>query len=204
MIKEKIPFVVINKYFKEPAINCVISDNVGGAKLSAEYLLGLGHRRIGIITGGKNFSASMERLKGFKQALKKGKIPFNANLVIEGSFQNGFSSGYDCTLKLLSKKPNPTAIFASSDEIALGVYGALRDKNYKIPQSMAVVGFDDTQFATHLIPSLTTVKQYGQEIGSQACGMLIDALNKKSFKLNKIKIPAKLIIRDSCSRAVTG
>lgn len=204
LIKDKIPFVVINRYFKEPAINCVVSDNVKGARISTEYLLKLGHRKVGIITGGKSFSASLERLKGFKQALKKGKIPFNANLVVEGSFQNGFSSGYDCTLKLLKKKPKPTAIFTSSDEIALGVYGALKDKNYKIPRDIAVVGFDDTQFATHLMPSLTTVKQYGQEIGSQACGMLIDVLNKKSFKLNKIKIPTKLIIRDSCSKTVTG
>lgn len=198
LIKEDISFVVLDRFFKEPKISCVASDNVGGAKSVVKYLAGLGHRKIGFITGQKMFSASRERMKGYIQALKENKIPFRESLVIEGSFQNGVTSGYKCAMELFSRTLRPTAIFAGNDEIAMGVFQAVRDMDLKVPKDISVVGFDDAQFAAHLTPALTTVKQYGYEIGYQSCEMLINILNKNPIETNKIKIPTELIIRDSC------
>ncbi len=199
LVKENINFVVVNRFFKGPHINCVASDNIQGAKLATAHLISLGHKRIGFVTGQKSFSASCERIEGYKQALGERNLPFDESLLVEGSFQNGISSGYKCTLELLlNRSPRPTAIFAANDEIAVGVFQALRDKNIKIPQEMAVVGFDDAQFAAYLTPPLTTIKQYSYEIGFGACEMLIKLLNKEPVGTHKIKIPTKLVIRDSC------
>ncbi len=202
LVKEDVAFVLLDRFFKEPKVNCVASDNVGGAKSVVNYLAGLGHKKIGFITGQKVFSASRDRIRGYIHALKENKIPLNESLVLEGSFQNGVTSGYTCAMELLSGAPRPTAIFAGNDEIAMGVFQAVRDTDLKVPKDISVVGFDDAQFASHLTPPLTTVKQYGYEIGYQSCEMLINVLNKNPIETNKIRVPTELIIRDSCrSRA---
>lgn len=198
LIKEKIAFVVVNRSFKEPLINCVASDNAEGEKIATAHLLDLGHKRIGFITGEMKLVTVSERIKGYSQALKEKKVAFNEELVIEGSFATGISSGYECALQLLNMTPKPTAILAGNDEMAVGVFQAAREKKLKIPQDIAVVGFDDTQFAPHLKPALSTVKQYGDKIGVEACGMLIKILNREPLQTNKLKVPTRLIIRDSC------
>jgi DNA-binding LacI/PurR family transcriptional regulator len=198
LVKEDIAFVLLDRFFKEPEVNCVASDNAGGAKSVVDYLVNLGHRRIGFITGEETFSASRERTKGYVQALKKKKIPLDGSLVIAGSFQNGVTSGYTCAKELLIRTLRPTAIFAGNDEIAMGVFQGVREAGLKVPGDISVVGFDDAQFAAHLTPPLTTVKQFGYEIGYQSCEMLINILNKTPLGTNKIKIPTELIIRDSC------
>ncbi len=202
LIKEDIAFVLLDRFSKEPKVNCVASDNVGGAKSAVNHLVSLGHRKIGFITGQRMFFASRERIKGYIQALKENKIPLNESLIVEGSFQNGVTSGYTCAMELLSRTPRPTAIFAGNDEISMGVFQAVRDVDLRVPKDISVVGFDDAQFAPHLTPPLTTVKQYGYEIGYQSCEMLINILNKNPIETNKIRVPTELIIRDSCrSRA---
>ena len=198
LVNEDIAFIVLERFFKEPGVNCVISDNTGGARSAVSYLIEQGHKRIGFITGERTFCASRDRIKGYIQALKENKIPLNESLVIEGSFQNGITSGYACAMELFSRTSRPTAIFAGNDEIAMGVFQAVRDVDLKVPKDISVIGFDDAPFAAHLTPPLTTVRQFGYEIGYQACEMLIGLLNKNPIETNKIKVPTELIIRDSC------
>ena len=198
LLQENINFVIVNRFIKDPRVNCAASDNIKGAQLATKHLIDLRHKRIGFIGGEKGFSASKERLEGYTQALKEKEIPFNKEYITEGSFRNGISSGYKCALKLLETSPKPTAIFAANDEIAIGVFQLLKEKEIAIPQDMAVIGFDDAQFAAYLTPPLTTVRQFGYNIGSQACEMLIEILHDKPLKTNKIKVHSKLIIRKSC------
>lgn len=199
LAKEDIAFVLLDRFFKEPQVNCVTSDNVGGAKSAVGYLADLGHKKIAFITGEKRFSSSRDRIKGYLQALKEKNLPFHESLVIEGSFVNGVASGHSCATELFTRRPLPTAVFAGSDEIAMGVFQAAADKRLRIPRDISVIGFDDAQFAAHLTPSLTTVKQYSYEIGFYACGMLMKLLNKVPLETNKIKVPTELLIRNSCS-----
>jgi DNA-binding LacI/PurR family transcriptional regulator len=99
---------------------------------------------------------------------------------------------------LLALKDRPTAVFAFSDELAIGVMQAARHKGLKLPEDLAVVGYDDIEYGAHLQPRLTTIAQDPYAIGSKACQLLIDILNGVSISRNKILAPVELVVRDSC------
>lgn len=195
---ERFPFVFVNRNIKDPEIPCVGSDNVQGGRLAVEHLIGLGHRRIGVVTGKSDLASTHERLEGYRQALKAHKISFDADLVREGLFEEGIKTGQRCGGELLSLADRPTAVFALCDEQAIGVMQAARDRRLKLPEDLAIVGYDDIEYGAHLQPRLTTIAQDPYAIGSKACQLLIDILNGVSVSQNKILAPVELIVRDSC------
>jgi DNA-binding LacI/PurR family transcriptional regulator len=196
--QEGVPFVLVNRYLDDPSAPCVAPDDIGGGRMATEHLLQLGHRRIGIVTGSPRVAATTDRLAGYRQALQAFNVPFDPHLVEAGLFQQGIETGTRCGERLLSLANRPTAIFALSDELAMGVIQAARARGLRLPEDLAVVGYDNVTFSAHLNPPLTTVAQNPYAIGSTACRMLVDMLEGRRPEKANVLIPVRLIARDSC------
>ena len=137
----------------------------------ASYLQSLGHQRIGYIAGPRGFMSARERREGFVEALEKRGLRIPEAMIVEGGYT--YESGLAGAEILLSRSPRPTAIFASNDEMAAGVYRAARDLGLDVPRDLSVVGFDDGPIAGRLSPPLTTVRLPIRDIGRMAAGKLI-------------------------------
>ena len=199
LIDERFPVVLVNRKLSGSSYNYVICNNIQGAYEITEHLINLGHRKIAIITGSSNLSTGRERLQGYQKALKNHGIDFNQNYVIQGPFKR--ETGYEAAKKLLTMKDGPRAIFAGNDFMAIGVIDAIEELGMNIPEDVAVVGFDDTEFASHLRTKLTTVSQRKYEMGNLAVQILIDYIERKQKNyIHKVILEPKLVIRESCGQ----
>jgi LacI family transcriptional regulator len=196
LLRDGFPFVMVGRYPDE-RVNYVDIDNIGGARMAVEHLIRLGHRRIATIAGPLNMPAGRDRLLGYQQALAAHRIPTEEALIAEGDFSR--DSGMMCMQKLLSA--SPTAVFVASDTMAAGALQAIRRVNLQVPNDIAVVGFDDVSVAATVEPSLTTVRQPIEKLGSIATEVLLGVLDGSSeawTPAHKIIIPTELVIRESC------
>lgn len=192
----KFPFVLVDYQGIEEQVPAVCATNWQGAYNATEYLLELGHRRIGFITGDMEMSAARARLAGYQAALRTQHLPSEPELVRNGQFQ--YSEGYAATLDLFALPSPPTAIFASNDDMALGAMDALRGQGLRVPDDMSVVGFDGIPQAAFVHPPLTTVSQPLAKMGRVATQMLLDLMNDPEKPVHRIELPTELIIRESC------
>lgn len=149
-------------------------DDAGAAREMAEYLVGLGHRRIGFIVGHPDHFASGQRLLGYKAALAAHGIEFQERYVRQGYFT--FESGMDAAKELLTQPDPPTAIFASNDDMAAGVLMAAHELGINVPERLSVAGFDDTYIAKTVWPRLTTVHQPTYDLAYTATNLLLQML----------------------------
>jgi len=194
--EQKIPLVLVGRHFDTIKTNSVVSDDVLGGFLATEYLVKKGHRRILYISGPLHISSASERLKGYKEALKKYKISFEEKLV--RGYTAKMDEAYTLMGKLLKEKLNFTAIFTFSDFLAFGIMRALREEKLKIPDDVAVVGYDDIEFASILEIPLTTIHMPKYRLGMEGTNTLIDEIEKKnSGKPQKLVIKPELIPRNS-------
>ena len=194
--QENIP-VVLQGFLPGSDLPSVDVDNLGGAKTAVDHLIRLGHKRIGLITNGPLiYSAALARQQGYEAALRESNLPLDPDLLREGEFNP--ESGARAMKSLLALSNPPTAVFIASDMVAIGVIQAIRKAQLKIPQDIALVGFDDIPWAAYLSPGLTTIRLPAQEIGQQAAKLLITFLEGNTPSKTKIFLPTKLIIRDSC------
>jgi LacI family transcriptional regulator len=159
---------------------------------AAKHLAALGHRRIGIIAGPKGFRSREERLTGFIEGLKACGIELPNELRFDGAYT--FESGVAGAEVLLSRKPPPTAIFASNDEMAAGVYQVARQMGLSVPEDISIIGFDDTPVSSRLWPPLTTVRWPIRDMGRAAARKLLGSDEKVDLEL-----PAHLVKRESSS-----
>ena len=159
----------------DPTSKMVVSNDREAVAEAANYLESLGHRRIAVIAGPSQYRSAHERLQGFISALEKRGLRVPPELVVEGSYT--FESGVACAEILLSRRPRPTAIFASNDEMAAGVYKAAYRMGLRIPEDLSVVGFDDSPLASRLWPSLTTIRLPIRDMGRLAAAKLIPPLS---------------------------
>jgi DNA-binding LacI/PurR family transcriptional regulator len=170
-------------------------DNTEGAYQAIHYLLELGHRRIAAITGQLHVTSAVERLKGFKRALREGGISIAPEYIQEGRFDR--LSGYEKGLLLLQFSPRPTAIFAANDLVALGVLAALRELGLRCPEDVSLVGFDDLELASFTNPALTTVAQPAYQLGSRAAALLFERLGGENLPAQHIVMKTALKMRAS-------
>ncbi|MBN1535425.1 MAG: LacI family DNA-binding transcriptional regulator [Anaerolineales bacterium] len=193
----KFPFVLIDH--QGTAENCpaVGATNWQGAYTATEYLIQLGHERIGFITGSMDLGCSEDRLKGYRSALRTHHIPDKPELVYEGDFFQ--PDGYAGACALLDLENPPTAIFASNDVMAMGVLDAVRNRGQRIPDDISVVGFDNIPQSAMVYPPITTVQQPLEQMGRVAAQMLINILKKNEKESNRIELPTELIVRSSTS-----
>jgi LacI family transcriptional regulator len=190
------PFVFVHRQFGSEHPYSVTPDEVYGARLAVSHLIKLGHRRIGYINGPVQFYASADRLRGYCEELAVNGILFDPALVTRGDWQ--VESGYAAAAELLTIQPRPTAIFAGNDLMAAGAMYAIFDAGLRVPQDIAVVGYDNREFARIFRPSLTTISLPLYGMGHASAQILLDLLAGKDEPHEEIKIRGRLIIRESC------
>jgi LacI family transcriptional regulator len=199
----KVPQVQINPINRTSQIPYVAGDDYQGAFSMTEYLIGLGHEKIGFLKGPRNMRASFDRLYGFRAALDSHRIPYCESLIRDSEWT--FDGGYAMTKELLLLgQETPTAIFAGSDEAAYGAIYAVQELGMDIPGQISICGYDDISFSKKIWPSLTTVHQPAEENVELAARLLIDILKNEPLKDNKILIPSHLVIRRSTGKAPTA
>jgi len=196
--RKKFPYILVCRGIKELGKNCVIVDDVEGGIMATEYLIKLGHRRIAHITGPLKTRSALNRLKGYKLALKKYEIEYREELVGEGDFR--IKGGYQVMKRFLKLAEPPTAIFAANDLLALGAMQAIQKKKYHVPKDFSIIGFDDIKLASFVHPALTTIRQPMLEMGALAVKMLLKIIEEGEFNQRKIVLKPKLIIRESCKK----
>ncbi len=170
-------------------------DNAAAAEDAVNYLLSLGHRRIGIVAGNMTSPSTLDRLQGYRRVLQKAGLPYEDELIEVGDY--GLQKAEQATRKLVARENRPTAIFAFSDEMAMSCLATLHNLGYKIPQDFSVMGFDNISYAQYCYPALTTIAQPMTEIGIACMELLLPQLNGEPMQeCNKI-LPHKLIVRNS-------
>jgi LacI family transcriptional regulator len=169
--------------------------NFTGGVAAAEHLLSLGHRRIAHAGGPQSTDCSHARLAGYSSALRKVGIELDESLITHCAFSYG--AGRQVARDLLDRSDRPTAIFAASDEIALGVMEEARRRSIRIPDDLSIVGFDDTFLASRSTPPLTTVAQPLLEMGRVATRSLAQMINNDVVSTRHIELATRLVVRDS-------
>lgn len=190
------PYILIDHQGNGDYERSVGATNWQGAYDATQYLITLGHRRIGFVTGAMDLGCSVERLAGYNEALARHGIPSDPDLIRDGDFfqPSGFAAG----AALLALPEPPTAIFASNDEMAFGVMAAARGCGRRIPQDLSVVGFDDIPQAALSYPPLTTVRQPLENMGRVATRMLIELIADPQLQIERVALPTELVVRASC------
>jgi LacI family transcriptional regulator len=192
----RFPHVLIDHRGVDEETPAVAAANQQGAYSATEYLVELGHRRIGFITGAMDQMCAQDRLEGYRTALADQGIAFAPELVREGNFFQPL--GYAGASALLELPHPPTAIFASNDVSAFGVMEAVREHGLRIPDDVSVVGFDDIPQAAHVHPPLTTVRQPLEGMGRAATRMLLERISDPQRPIERVELPTELVLRQSC------
>lgn len=210
------PCVVINNYVEDLNVSCIAIDNEGGAFEAVNYLISLGHRKIAHITGDLITQAAAMRFEGYKRALKKNNIPFNEDYVFKTDYSRG--QAREAAENLVKMKDAATAVFVASDSMALEVMTVARELGKDIPRDLSIIGFDDNPSGLDAPVALTTVRQPLIRMAEESVKELSRLMStKKEFKfnpvrnikapetqnkisngVNKILLPAEIVIRDSC------
>ncbi len=192
--ESKRPFVMIGRSRTINHMHYVDVENRAGAYRGVSHILRTGRRRVAIINGPLNTVVGAERYQGYQDALRERGVTFSPELVSEGEFSD--ISGYLAMRSLLPR--NPDAVFACSDAMAFGAMRAIQEAGLRIPEDIAVVGFDDIPAAATTKPPLTTVRQPIQRTGSVAAETLIDLIERPDPQPRRIVLPTELVIRNSC------
>lgn len=193
LIESDMPFILVGRHPTDSRVSYVDVDNIASAREMVTYLLQLGYRRIATITGPHNMIAGVDRLEGYKLALRAAGIPRDPSLIVAGDFsENG---GYLGMQKLLPLKPD--AVFVASDTMAIGAMRAIRTAGLNVPTDIAIVGYDDMPFAENVDPPLTTVRQPIHRAGVAAAETLIDLIHDPASKPKRIVLPTELVKRAS-------
>jgi len=196
LVKSGIPIVVVGRKAPHPSIRSVTVDNFTGGFIATEHLIKLGHQDIVHITTTEPRVDGQERVKGYKSCMEKYGLKDKC-WIEKGDITA--ESGYRVMTNILKKSKKPTAVFAFNDMSALGIMRAIREQGLKIPEDIAIVGFDDIPIAAYFNPPLTTVRQPQEEMGRKGAELLIKTIKKdeKRSKEADIVLKPKLIIRKS-------
>ncbi|WP_368505170.1 LacI family DNA-binding transcriptional regulator [Alkalihalophilus sp. As8PL] len=173
-------------------------DNRLAAEKAVNYLANLGHKRIAYFGGIPDVLGARRRLSGYKNGLIQNGLEIDESLIFNGDWS--LESGYQLANQLLLQKQLPTAIFAASDNMAIGAMKALKEHGFQIPEDMSIIGFDDIDVATYVTPSLTTIEQPTIEIGNNAAKMLLTLLDDKPLEQMHLVLNSNLVIRHSCKK----
>jgi LacI family transcriptional regulator, galactose operon repressor len=196
-VRRRVPVVLLNPRFEVEGCHSVGIANFDGAKMAVAHLLSMRHRQIAFISGPEGNVDAEERLKGFHQALLDFGLDPDQAQVIPGDFSE--ISGFEAGTRLLASQVRPTAVFAANDSMAIGLMASLGRGGLRIPEDIAVVGFDNVSIAGYLNPALTSVHADACGLGKQAMDILLDSLRSK-VQVEQIRqvIPTVLKVRKSC------
>jgi LacI family transcriptional regulator len=198
LIQSKMPFILVGRH-PNADLNFLDVDNLQSGRKATMHLVRLGYKRIATITGRQDQVAGYDRHQGYLKALQDSDCPVRPELVAEGDFTE--SSGYNAMRRLL--KYNPDAVFIASDTMAYGAMRALREANLRIPEDVAIVGFDDIPLSSKTVPPLTTVRQPVTQMGSKAVEILINNIESGNKTTQQVILDTELVVRESCGASKT-
>jgi DNA-binding LacI/PurR family transcriptional regulator len=190
------PRVFVHRLFGSPIKNSVVPDDYYGASLATEHLIGLGHQRIAYINGPENWHTCRARFSGYRDTLSSHHLSFDPSLVQPGDWET--ESGYAAAKNLLKLVEPPTAIFAANDAMALGAIYAIQDSGLRVPEDVAVVGYDNRNFTKIVRPRITTVSMPVIEMGGVAAELLLKHIAEGRKEEEEIKVKGQLIVRETC------
>lgn len=192
LLASSLPTVLIGHRREDLTASYVDIDNIGAAELITTHLLQLGRRRIGHISGTRNTVAGEDRLVGYRNAMEKAGLSSDG-LIVEGDFND--PSGVVGAAALLDRGVD--AIFCANDRTARGALEVFRARGVRVPEDVALAGFDDLEFAAELDPPLTTIRQGVDQQGAEAARTLIQLLQDPAGGPRRVLLPAELVIRQS-------
>jgi LacI family transcriptional regulator len=209
LAEEEYPIVLVNRRTYQPLVREKIDyvgvNNILGGFLAVDHLIRLGHQRIGVIGGSYESSVGVERLEGGRRALKAYGLEVRENYFLEGNFLK--ESGYQGGLRFLDMPEPPTALFAANDYMALGAYQATVERGLRVPEDLALVGFNDIEFSGMKGIELTTIGQRKYEMGPLAVRCLIKRIEGEqagSKEAEEMVLDPELIIRRTCGFHLRG
>jgi LacI family transcriptional regulator len=194
-LERGIPTVTVDLDIRGRRAGYVTSDNEAGARAAIRHLLELGHERIATITGLAHTKPAIDRLRGYRQELRARGITYRRTYVLEGDFYA--ASGHEQMRRLLGLQRPPTAVFAASDEMAIGALAAIQEAGLAVPGDVSLVGFDDIESASLIRPPLTTIRQDKIELGRIAGDALIGLVEDDEAEPPECALPVELVVRES-------
>ena len=196
--RDRLPFPVVcfDRRIPGDPVDTVVVNNHQGAYAMTNHLLALGHKRIGLICGPSSLSTSTERAEGYRAALREANQPIDESLIFMDVPRP--SAGHKRAHQLLSSDAPPTALFAANNQLALGAFGYAQEHDLRIPDDVAIVGFDDAPWARLLNPPLTTVRQPAYEMGRRSAELLFERIDTPDRMPALITLGPELVIRRSC------
>ncbi len=195
LTEQGFPFVLIGRYQPEDAIYTVDNDNVGASRMATEYLIQQGHRRIAYIGGPAGLTVTRDRLQGYREALEAHGLCYDPNYVVYGDFS--VRGGASAMADLLMLNQPPTAVVALDDVLALGAMREAQRRGRRIPDDVAMVGFNDTPLCTMVEPQLTSVAIDIPALAREATRRLIDLIEGRKVEPKRTIVPARLVCRSS-------
>jgi LacI family transcriptional regulator, galactose operon repressor len=195
LLRSDVPCVGVDMDLAGPHNCSVMSDNIAAAADAVRHLADLGHRRIATITGLLGTCPGRDRLRGYREEVQRLGLAYRDDYVFYGDYY--VESGTEGMRRLLALPEPPTAVFCASDLMAVGAMGVLADAGLRVPQDMAVVGFDDVWVAAHTQPPLTTLRQDKQGLGAAAAELLLERLEGDGDAQAAVTLPVELVVRGS-------
>lgn len=191
------PIILCNEYVNNNDVSMVRLDQNKGAYLATKHLIDRGHRKIGYSTGGlfDEEGKDKDRNQGYQKALIESGIPINPNWIFVN--KHSIEDGKQIMNQILLMDDRPTAVFTGSDEIAGGVMVKAKEKGLRIPEDIAIIGFDDQPLSEILDPKLTTIRQPVNEMGTETVRLIVELMKGQTKKVQSIELPAQLIIRET-------
>lgn len=195
-----VPLVMAGRLLTGRAVDYVDADNVGGARDAVNHLLSISRRRLATVAGPSDMSVGVDRLRGYTEAVRAAGDEASAGRVVVADFTE--AGGEAAAARLIAEHPDTDALFAASDLMALGALRALRAAGRRVPEDVAVVGFDDAVLATYADPPLTTVRQQVEQMGQEMVRLLLARIAVPDGDPREIVLPTELVIRASAPRAL--
>ena len=196
LLHQGMPLILVDRLLPGISTDVVLIDNRQGGAQAARCLVSAGRRRISCISGPSYLTSSAGRLNGFLDELQKLGIDASQVAVERGDFHP--ESGYQAALSLLGSADGPQAVFCCNDMMAIGLYRAAAELGLRIPEDVAVVGFDDINLSSYLNPPLTTISQPKQQIGRAVVELLLERINERSLPARRLVFETRLVVRQSC------
>lgn len=192
-----IQFVLIDRTVPGVESDVVIGDNAGGARRLVEHLISLGHRRIGFIVESDDVSTARDRHRGYEDALDSAGIALDPDLIVRATVDP--EGGFDGMRRLLEVDEPPTAVFTVNNLVALGAIEGVRASGLDVPDDIALVCFDDIEYASRLYPFLTVMAQPAETLGTLGTQLLLERIEGRAPEQSRVVVlPAQFIVRRSC------
>lgn len=195
--KRNLPLIFIDRDYEGFSAGSVTIDDYHGAFAAVEHLINTGRKRIAHLKGPNGMAVTEQRFRGYTECLTKYGLPVEEKLIINTNFK--VESALEPTAQLLELERRPDAIFGVNDQVAIGAMKVIREKGWRVPEDIAVVGFDNSPISPYISPSLTSVARPGRQIGEEAARIFLNYINattKKDVPVHLV-LPSELIVRDS-------